>query len=1756
MPSPFDRLRTEIDLSVRDITDNAFRLNTKDPDAPAKWMNTLNQAGMEKDVVTGSPPGTSFTQYFNETVAKSRSFMPPEVAEARLGDSGWAASETQAPFVDPDMDPNAFRNVMFGLNPIGGSAINLLTPREGGGNRVFTPQVPEGFFGSEENLGRLHGITEAAREITSPFDVLTSAALAGLGPAASAALQGTNRAGRIAARFIDPVTRGGLERRLAAETGVNLGGTFGALEAPKLLPEDAPTGLKIGVGIAGALAGGGGSIAAINAPRIGSAALRKGEQAAEAIGRTGVGNVLDPVPPQTVAGRVEDVGAAKPKLIAFNKELTKRLETEPLQKFDDQFPRAREDRVSTKLGRELTPEVSTAQTGEPFDAVLFRGFGREDAGSVFNDLNIEGNVLGEGTYTTPSAIHAANFGDEIEELRVVLQNPLVIRTDTEWRQLTRDAGLRFPKGFEEGRAAQIRTHIEALGHDGVIVQTGDDLINDVFGTSDTVLDFSGVRPDVTAAARQADAAAREVAEEATPVQRVAPTDPLAVARAAELDEARRASAAGEELLPEQRQALLREAEAPTARTLAPDEPTRRIEVGLAPYTEGEQRPTLAFTKTDREMTEDAIDLLNSGNPEKAKQGGELLKAVVEPARVLVRNIFDQAGFQNVELKANFGMFEGTYEPSFSFVADVPEDRVDEFTRLAIDTANTDLGQDSVILSSVVSDANLENARFGVAPEVGLPDARLVTGKVESGAPIELLEPSFTLRFTKKLSAAEYQQVSKHAKKHGFDAFSSHADDRGLNVVNLSAYNDLSTGADSWLENQKRLTEAIDGDPNIRATTESWQADVRRVRHYGVASDYPDPRQRPTYDEARGYYDSNQAQRRYEGDPQSLNDKNKDKRARQRIIDVIGVKSWNRLRRGNATHASDPKEARMADGLIDEAVDKDLSDLGASLAGGGKPPGRVVGQAPSTGDAPPPRGSDNALELDLDIPVHEKPSRAVMRRFEGARNEQSLEAEEFADTGNKLLKSLGLDPQRMDAATMRPVFEALHGERSLDSLSPELREVADHVIALRDLETEDMLKFLDNAQGEGYETYLAWDVKTLSDRIMATPDYLPRLWKEAEEQTVRKVGEGGVFGGTPRHAKARADASFSEMIDEHGFEPLSWNPMTMMAIRRMEGVMYREQVKLANQLNRLGKVLPLEDAPDGFRVPEIKSPVFNGRPIPVVADQSPERLLEIEEWAQAGGKDQFPGDIRMTKVLAVPNEVADQLELLYGRRMKAWLRLPFGREIDVFKLIDDFTNAAKRVAVFGTFYQHFDITRRAIFSRAASNIGLPKKSALKNIPTTPGFVWKLLKLQWVPSERAALRKRFLRNVKIAPEYPNSPTWREAVQEGTNIQGDTSYIKRETLQALDETARGSKIPLAGKALENYRLIRDFMESGLFDGIYRGGMEDSMERYVVPELCRQHPDWTSRQIAAEASNVTNEIFSALGNYQTVLSNPNLRRFASWLIFSTNESETLIRQALRVMNPRDPNGRIWRKWYLGIFFALALEANIKHYAATGEPLPPESYIPVNLNDPYAHMFGMHTGVSYNGKFLSPQVPLVRGRNGQPVYEDLMGQMDTSLRWATDPTGALASRLNRAPGAIWRQARGTSFRGQPLDSPIRKAVQLAQDIGLPFSSGGALELLVEKFPALRESIPIGETRLGATAGAIQTFGGINLRTLSTPELEDLIKSGDLTPEQKKSYRIEIETRKEERQRKGFFIPYDPQQGKPPPMSPAHQERIEKQLAR
>ena len=245
--------------------------------------------GMEALQAVSAPPepapsaSSPYTAYPTPPVAppfqQSEVEMARAMAEARIADP----REQGSTFIDPTMDPDALRNVFFGLNPIGGSIVNLLTPRADGQNRVFTPQVPEGFFGSEENLGKLAPFANAAREITSPFDVLTSAAVPFVGPAAAAALRASRagKAGKVAATLFDPISKGGIGKRVAAETGINLGATLGALQAPKLLSEDAPTWQKVGMAIAGGLVGGGGALVA---PRVSRAGLQKAGDVAATVG--------------------------------------------------------------------------------------------------------------------------------------------------------------------------------------------------------------------------------------------------------------------------------------------------------------------------------------------------------------------------------------------------------------------------------------------------------------------------------------------------------------------------------------------------------------------------------------------------------------------------------------------------------------------------------------------------------------------------------------------------------------------------------------------------------------------------------------------------------------------------------------------------------------------------------------------------------------------------------------------------------------------------------------------------------------------------------------------------------------------------------------------------------------------------------------------------------------------------------------------------------------------------------------------------------------------------------------------------------------------------------------------------------------------------------------------------------------------------------------------------------------------------------
>ena len=222
-PFPGNDFFDQIDSVARNLTGNAYRLKRDDPDAPGKFTEFIAQSEQEFNATQPQAAPQSFRDF------EQGGFVPPEVAEARLQDPDWAASQAQAPF-------------QFGALQETPPSASAFTPGLTGIGADFLPYLgifePYGLIG--EQIGR-----SVARDV---FDA---------GPGV------TNIAGLGGAVLADPASLAGIGR----------------------------LGLKAGPPIAKGT----------------SAALRQAgqsaEQAAAAIGRTGVGNVLDPVPPQTVAGR-------------------------------------------------------------------------------------------------------------------------------------------------------------------------------------------------------------------------------------------------------------------------------------------------------------------------------------------------------------------------------------------------------------------------------------------------------------------------------------------------------------------------------------------------------------------------------------------------------------------------------------------------------------------------------------------------------------------------------------------------------------------------------------------------------------------------------------------------------------------------------------------------------------------------------------------------------------------------------------------------------------------------------------------------------------------------------------------------------------------------------------------------------------------------------------------------------------------------------------------------------------------------------------------------------------------------------------------------------------------------------------------------------------------------------------------------------------------------------------------------------------
>jgi len=747
--------------------------------------------------------------------------------------------------------------------------------------------------------------------------------------------------------------------------------------------------------------------------------------------------------------------------------------------------------------------------------------------------------------------------------------------------------------------------------------------------------------------------------------------------------------------------------------------------------------------------------------------------------------------------------------------------------------------------------------------------------------------------------------------------------------------------------------------------------------------------------------------------------------------------------------------------------------------GNIPPRSLGTPIGDTTGTPPPRRPDIGLDDDLDIPTHESPVRGIIRKWSGARAASGLEIEQRFKSGMRALRTAGV--REFTEPTMRDLFRALHGEITPDNLPPQLKAVYSDLDNLRLTEEKDMLDFLNVIIDSESRTLMRYDAENLASRFMAHPSYFPQGWKQPVTDT---IVEGGRIGRTPGFAMPRVGTSFSDMLAE-GWKPTSWNPYTMMAARRRAGIEYREQVKLVNRFTQRGLALPFDLAPGGtegsirksvgrlfegagrelgiglppstttgtkpWRVPKV-GPVFEGRQI-IISNPS---VQGIEP------------QITSTKPIAVPNEVADFLEDAYGASA--------GSGAEFFKTIRRWSNVPKRVKLFGSLFQHIDITARAAgvaMSPTAISRGAPFK--------TPSLMGRLLNLQFNPGSRDALARTL---TSTTPRYPGGPSYRMLIEEGWGVQGDVSIINRGFTDLLNDSLQDGRTPAKiGKK------VIEFWESGLFDGFYRESQRFALDELILPWLKRTRPDSSPRQIAGEAAEMVNLIFSTVENWQTVFQNPAFREAVRSIMFSANESEALIRTSMRALG-KHPQAGLFREWWLGFMVATAGLANIINLTATGKPLPLSSYNPANINDPYAPF-----KIGYSNRFMSPQVPFITGRNGTPVYVDLVGQMDTMARWALDPLGAFSARLNVPPRAILNQIKGETFFGEKLDTPIKRLIQAGIDVAAPISVMNILDIGREQLPEqIQQLLPEQEPRIGPVGQAIQ-IGGVNLSAEKTPDL-------------------------------------------------------------
>jgi hypothetical protein len=527
-------------------------------------------------------------------------------------------------------------------------------------------------------------------------------------------------------------------------------------------------------------------------------------------------------------------------------------------------------------------------------------------------------------------------------------------------------------------------------------------------------------------------------------------------------------------------------------------------------------------------------------------------------------------------------------------------------------------------------------------------------------------------------------------------------------------------------------------------------------------------------------------------------------------------------------------------------------------------------------------------------------------------------------------------------------------------------------------------------------------------------------------------------------------SFRDWLSKGYVPGAGGNPYHLFANRRLAGIQYRGKVRLAyrartNGLTKTREEFALltEARKKKWRVPDIGAPF----------------KYDIEDAGPVAG-DAIETVFKGSREIYVPVKLARELEYVAGKQAK--LIIPGG--FNILKPMAFTANFLKAVKLQLSLFQTIDFQMRSNFL-AFSPSEIIRGTPLK-LPSLLGrALWAQINPNAITHIRDVMKadpvtSRVLRH--------GLATTDESIFQGVYEAGTLTMksIGDEGASLID------KMPTAQArgVLKRIKMGSEYFQNRLFEAVYPTYQHWAITEVIVPALRRAHKGLNEDEIASMAATETGKLFSSLASWQTVLrASPEFSALMRQLIFSTNETEALLKQAFSVF--RGPNKRFWANYYAGFFVFNSMMGNAIHYWATGKPLPAEAYAPIVISPKYGGAIASGVG------FFRPTIPGIKGRGDTELTLDLPGQTETVLSFATGPLTALKSRFNVLPAAVFNQIKGTSFNNTPAEGFVGRMRMAAEDLLYPISVGSWVGA------SKPEAFLGSETRLGRKGNIFQASG-------------------------------------------------------------------------